>query len=158
MKSKYKEVRVDGKRYLTHRYVWEQTYGPIPKGYEVHHIDKDPYNNDLSNLELLPISEHRRLHSKQQTGRVLSEDTKNKIRIAHIGTKASDVTRKKMSESYGRKIPVTCVELNKIFDTIQDAAEFINRDRSGIYSCIHDKQKTSGGYHWKKATIDNTKE
>lgn len=149
MKSKYIEVRIDGKRYLEHRYVWEQNHGPIPEGYEVHHIDKNPYNNDPSNLQLLPTNEHRSLHAKQQIGRVLSEEAKNKIRLARTGTKASDATKEKMSASYGRKIPVTCVELNKSFKTIQDAAEFINKDRGGIYSCLHGRQKTSGGYHWK---------
>lgn len=151
MKSKYEEVRVDGKRYLKHRYVWEQFHGKIPEGYEVHHIDLDSHNNDLSNLKLLPAKEHRSLHSKRQVGRVLSTETKNKIGEAHMGMKASIETRQKMSNSYKRKVPVICVELDKTFDTVQEAAEFISADRKGIYNCIHGKQHTSGGYHWKRS-------
>lgn len=148
MISKYEEVCVNGRRYLKHRYVWEQHNGPIPEGYEVHHIDLNSHNNDISNLALMTTFEHRSFHSKRQVGRVLSDETKEKIRKAHLGMKASEATRKKMSNSYARKIPVVCVELDKEFDTIQDAADFINKDRGGIYSCLHGKQKTSGGYHW----------
>ena len=36
-----------------HRYVWEHEAGPIPPGFEVHHIDGDKANNSLDNLCLL---------------------------------------------------------------------------------------------------------
>lgn len=148
MKSKYEEISVNGKRYLKHRYVWEQYNGKIPDGYEIHHRDMNTHNNNISNLTMLTIKEHRSLHSKMQIGHVLSDETKNKIRNARIGKKASNETRKKMSDSYNRKVPVICVELNKKFPTIQDAALFINKDRKGIYSCLKGNQNTCGGYHW----------
>lgn len=34
----------------------------IPKGFCVHHLDGDKTNNDISNLELMSISAHARLH------------------------------------------------------------------------------------------------
>lgn len=46
-----------------HIFVWEYYNGVIPKGYEIHHKDFDKSNNDISNLELLTISEHRKLHA-----------------------------------------------------------------------------------------------
>ena len=49
-----------------HRYVWEYYNGEIPEGYQIHHIDKDKSNNDISNLELIPFSEHARLHNKEK--------------------------------------------------------------------------------------------
>ncbi len=48
---------------LAQRIVWEQENGPIPAQHEVHHIDGDKLNNDLSNLQCLSLSEHRRIHS-----------------------------------------------------------------------------------------------
>lgn len=57
-----------GKRTLMHRYVWEHFNGQIPEGYDIHHKDEDKTNNDISNLECLPKSEHTRLYSK---GRIM---------------------------------------------------------------------------------------
>lgn len=37
----------------------------IPKGFTVHHIDFDKHNNDISNLALLTISAHSKLHQYQ---------------------------------------------------------------------------------------------
>lgn len=35
------------------------------RGYEVHHIDEDIDNNDLSNLKLLTKAEHHKIHDKR---------------------------------------------------------------------------------------------
>jgi hypothetical protein len=43
---------------MEHRMVWEAVNGPIPDGYDVHHIDGDTYNNDVDNLECLSHSDH----------------------------------------------------------------------------------------------------
>lgn len=45
-----------------HRIVWEVVNGPIPEGYEIHHIDKDRRNNSISNLELIEKSKHKHHH------------------------------------------------------------------------------------------------
>lgn len=50
-----------------HRYVWEKYYGEIPKGFEIHHIDRDKNNNDISNLQLVTKKEHLILHGELQT-------------------------------------------------------------------------------------------
>jgi hypothetical protein len=42
-----------------HRYVWEQCNGDIPKNYDIHHIDGDVSNNDISNLELVLNVKHK---------------------------------------------------------------------------------------------------
>jgi ribonucleotide reductase alpha subunit len=45
------------------RWVWEQANGPIPDGYDVHHVNEDPTDDRLSNLEARPAVEHRSEHS-----------------------------------------------------------------------------------------------
>jgi len=50
-----------------HQYVWSYYNGPVPKGYDVHHIDGNRYNNDITNLQLLKREEHRKIHSKMLT-------------------------------------------------------------------------------------------
>ena len=55
----------DQQRYgvrLLHRDVWTYYNGPIPEGYEIHHKDENPANNDISNLECLSMEEHHKKH------------------------------------------------------------------------------------------------
>jgi len=52
-----------GKRTLLHRDVWEFYKGPIPKGWDIHHIDLDRENNAIENLECLPKAEHTSKYS-----------------------------------------------------------------------------------------------
>lgn len=52
-----------GDRQLMHRYVWEKNRGKIPPNHDIHHVDRNKGNNDISNLELYTKSEHARLFS-----------------------------------------------------------------------------------------------
>lgn len=52
-------VKGAGKCVSVHRAVWEAFYGPIPAGMEVDHIDHDPTNNRLANLQLLTPRENK---------------------------------------------------------------------------------------------------
>lgn len=47
---------------LLHRDVWAFHHGPIADGMEVHHVDGDPGNNDIGNLELVTRAEHVARH------------------------------------------------------------------------------------------------
>lgn len=48
-----------------HREVYKREIGPIPAGYDVHHIDHDPDNNTPDNLECMPRGDHQSYHGKQ---------------------------------------------------------------------------------------------
>jgi hypothetical protein len=48
-------------KYL-HRVIYEKHYGPIPKGYDIHHKDGDKSNTDPENLECMTKAEHTKLH------------------------------------------------------------------------------------------------
>ena len=58
--------RTEGKRTLLHRDVWRFYHGVIPKGFDVHHIDRDRSNNDITNLELMDHAEHARKFAARQ--------------------------------------------------------------------------------------------
>jgi len=54
-----------------YRKIYEEHYGEIPKdslgrSYDIHHIDGDHTNNDISNLMALSIEEHYKLHKEQE--------------------------------------------------------------------------------------------
>jgi len=52
-----------------HRAVYEFHHGPLPKGWDVHHVDEDKANNDISNLIALPHEMHMTVHRAQWSGR-----------------------------------------------------------------------------------------
>jgi hypothetical protein len=58
--------KTNGSRSLMHRDVWEFHNGDIPGDHDIHHIDHDKTNNDISNLEIYTKSEHAK---KFATGR-----------------------------------------------------------------------------------------
>jgi hypothetical protein len=72
MIKKYKKTRKgyfrfakdnDGKLRFEHSIIWENNNGKIPLGMQLHHIDFDRCNNDISNLSLVTPIEHKRIHS-----------------------------------------------------------------------------------------------
>lgn len=114
-----------------------------------------------------PISEEtKKKISKANTGREgcfkgkkHSEETKKKISEANKGKPKSEETKKKMSkakksmyigENNPRAKKVHCIELNITFNTLKEASEKLNICRSSIGDCLHGRQKTAGGYHWKE--------
>lgn len=51
-----------GRTETLHTSIWKDHYGPVPKGYIIHHKDGNPQNNDISNLECITQKEHMRRH------------------------------------------------------------------------------------------------
>lgn len=49
--------RTDGGRTMLHHDVWEYHCGPIPEGYDIWHLDKDPHNNKIDNLACMTRAE-----------------------------------------------------------------------------------------------------
>lgn len=79
-------------RCKTHVYhkIYCEAYGLscIQTGYCIHHRDGDSWNNDIDNLQLMTQAEHNKLHhtgNKYSIGRKLSDETKQKMSLSHIG-------------------------------------------------------------------------
>lgn len=45
-----------------HVAIWEAANGKVPEGCEIHHVDLNPSNNALENLQCLTKAEHAKLH------------------------------------------------------------------------------------------------
>ena len=60
----YKWVTREGKTILVHRLIWEEQFGIIPEGRDIHHKDGNKRNNKIENLEILSRKEHKQRHKK----------------------------------------------------------------------------------------------
>lgn len=116
---------------MNYRKIWESHHGKIPfdsegRVYDIHHIDGDRNNNEITNLICLSLEDHYKLHLQQYmneckikdlasarilsgrlgkkieelTGWSVSDETKDKIRKTLTGTKRPkevvDKVRKKL--------------------------------------------------------------
>lgn len=61
-KKGYVRIYHNGKSKMLHVLVWEKYFGEVPDGYQIHHIDGNKTNNDINNLQLVTILEHKRIH------------------------------------------------------------------------------------------------
>lgn len=76
-----------------------------------------------------------------------SEETKRKISESHKGIPCSEKAKIQSRKKFS--IPVLCVELNKKFSSMTDAADYFGLRKCTISAVINGRNKTAGGYHWK---------
>jgi len=58
-------ITIDGKLKVVARHVMEQHLGRALLTEEiVHHIDENPFNNEISNLQIVSRAEHKRIHDE----------------------------------------------------------------------------------------------
>ena len=110
---------------LMHKYVWEFYNGKIPKGYEVHHIDGNRANNDISNLQLLTSEEHKKLHAEQLTDEMREWRRHNVVEKAvpkaiewhksEEGREWHKLQYEKYRDSFHKKVEKTCIGCGKVF-------------------------------------------
>jgi HNH endonuclease len=55
-----------GEEQLLHRYIWAKANGPIPAAHAIHHINHDPHDNRLENLECVPLRAHAKEHAAER--------------------------------------------------------------------------------------------
>lgn len=101
-------------------------------GYDVHHKNEIKTDNRLVNLMYLTRADHLKLH---KTGKKFSEVIKQKIR--------------KSCKKSSHKKPVYCLQLDKIFESIIQAARELNLSDGNICKCCHGKLKTTGKFHFE---------
>ena len=90
--------------------------------------------------------------NKYCLGREVKQETREKLRQANLGKHHSDITKNKMStnrkrskNSHAKK--VICLNTNKVFGCIKDAAEWANlKNSTSVIQCCK-KDKLSAGKH-----------
>jgi hypothetical protein len=94
--SGYVRITFKRKQYMLQNLVWIMHYGEIPQDLYVDHIDNDPSNNHVQNLQLLTITENlvKRSYVKYPSGTVYQRSNSSKWcakinykgQAIHIGT------------------------------------------------------------------------
>ena len=72
----YKQCRMNGKKTYLHRKVWIEANGPIPNGYEIHHINNNKHDNRLENLAMVTHKEN----NQRQDSKGYTYESKSKHR------------------------------------------------------------------------------
>lgn len=90
---------------MYHRDIWEFHNGPIPDGMIVHHIDENPSNNNISNLQIMTQAEHNKLHAETRSDEYVrrNKEVMDKIRPLTNAWRRSEVGQKWYSE-HGKRI------------------------------------------------------
>jgi hypothetical protein len=84
----------------------------------------------------------------------LSPESIAKLRASMMGHPVSDKVRAALSES--RKIPLICIETQKVFDSAQEAADEMGLCRTSVSKAAKGKQDTCGGFHFAVLSDYNT--
>jgi len=99
-----------------HRAVYREHHGPIPKFWEVHHINEIRNDNRIENLVALPIYFHRKIHREGNPACYTKEYLQQRLKVeGHLYEKLMS-RRKELQE----KIEEMFQELKKISRILKD--------------------------------------
>lgn len=149
-------LRSDGNKeiFKVHRLV-ATAFLPNPDNLpQVNHKDENKENNNVNNLEWCSASYNTNYGTRNE-----------RDRAKKVGKKATDETKKKMSESrkgkmcgennpmhwrtgsnHPRAKKVVCIETLHVFSSVTEAQEWMKK--GNIYNCLSGRNETAGGYHW----------
>ena len=141
----YKSVELfnnnGSKRLLIHRLV-AQAFIPNPNNYpQVNHIDENPSNNAVTNLEWCTAK--------------YNMNYGNGAKKRHLKIDYTKPIFKEIARKNGKKVSIPVLQIDKTgnvinrFNSIKDAERNLGITNSHICECCKGKRKTSNGFVWK---------
>ena len=112
-----------------HVAIWERFSGQkVPKGYEVHHKDGNPFNNDFGNLECLSRSEHRKtVNLKTENVRKHLDDIRHLATRWHQSPEGREWHREHAKQSKSRSKECVCLGCGNRFLAKRSNSKFCSR-------------------------------
>lgn len=128
----------------------------------------EEHRKKISEANKGKIAWSKGLHLKEETkkkiseankGRKLNEQQRKNVSLAHIGIKHTEETKRKISlylksDKNPRKKEIAMIdkitnELIKVFKSVEEASEYINKSSRNIATCARGKIKTAYGFKWE---------
>lgn len=146
IKSKYRGIRIKGKKIDVQRHVMELMFGrKLDEDEVVHHIDGNKLNNEPSNLKVMKRKEHTLLHMKDKNNFLANESYEERKQITlDAWAKGCFDSLKKRICAYNKKTK----ELVKEYDSIS-LVEKDGHARRHVQECLNKIRKTHHGLIWK---------
>lgn len=137
-------------RFQFHRVIYTACYGEIPEGLEVNHIDENPSNNSIFNLNLMTRKENVNWGTRnERAGKSISKTLKGKPLSEEHKQKLSKIKKGKPSTKPFK--PVGAFKdgvLQFTFKRITEA-DALGYSHSNIIACCKGKRKSHKGYEWR---------
>lgn len=125
------------KHFYLHRVVYEAVSGtPIPEGMQVNHIDENPLNNHISNLNLMTCKENNNWGTRNE-------------RVGKANAKANTnnpITSKQVAQYDMER------NLINVFPSTMEVYRQMGFNASCVAKCCNGKYKSSYGFIWKYIT------
>lgn len=86
--------------------------------------------------------------SELKKGKRLTNEQRKAISEGHKGKKMSDMQKKKISQAMPTKKKVINVDTGEIFESLMQASEMYNIDKSTLCKVCSGKRKKAGGFRW----------
>lgn len=97
--------------------------------------------------------EHRQKIAEANRGKKMSEEAKQKMRIAKVGYKPVWTGQKRDNKYRAAKSkPVICIETKTRYFGLMEAERQTGVSHANISNCLKGKRERAGGFHWKYAS------
>jgi len=117
----YARAGINGKAVYLHRIIWELVNGPIPAGYQIDHVNRDPLDNRL--IEIVNL----RLANKSENGRNAGLSRNNTSGV-------KGVTWHKQAQKWlGQVVHLGRRYSLGLYDTIEEAKTVVEAKRAELH-------------------------
>lgn len=157
----YRYITVKQHSYLIHRLVAKAFIDGYSEDLQVHHVNKNRADNHVSNLRVMTMLEHQRLHKQflpttkkcEVCGKEFTP-AKTKRRRAHVCSTECKVRLDKIN-AQKRQRAIKQFSLNGDFINRWDSARCVQNEtgffESNINKCCNGKIRSYKGYIWRYA-------